>query len=211
MKIKEWYVVTGAVKEGESFEKAVRREIAEETNLQILKITPTKFSFDYAWPKGSKIIKHEKIFLVKVKQDIPKISRWEHINYKWVGKKDFQKEVYWYKNNKNILRDLVIITNLPRFYEKCYAFLRKVPKGKVTTYKEIARALNSKAYQAVGSAMHNNPYSPQVPCHRVVNANGDLGGFYSGSKKKIKMLKEEGVEVKDNRIVDFQKRLFKFK
>jgi methylated-DNA-[protein]-cysteine S-methyltransferase len=100
---------------------------------------------------------------------------------------------------------------MPPFYEKCYAILRKVPKGKVTTYREIAKALNSKAYQAVGSAMHNNPYSPQVPCHRVVNANGNLGGFYSGQKAKIKMLKEEGVEVKENKIVDFEKRLFKFK
>lgn len=100
---------------------------------------------------------------------------------------------------------------MPPFYEKCYTVLRKVPKGKVTTYREIAKALNSKAYQAVGSAMHNNPYSPQVPCHRVVNANGNLGGFYSGQKSKIKMLKEEGVEVKKNKIVDFEKRLFKFK
>ena len=170
MKIKEWYVVTGAVKEGESFEKAVKREVVEETNLQILKITPTSFYFEYAWPKGSKIIKHEKVFLVKVKQDIPKISRWEHINSKWVDKKDFQKEVYWYEDNKNILRDLITMTNLPEFYEKCYAILRKVPKGKVTTYKEIASALNSKAYRLVGSAMHNNPYSPQVPCHRVVRS-----------------------------------------
>lgn len=99
---------------------------------------------------------------------------------------------------------------MPPFYEKCYAVLRKVPKGKVTTYKEIARTLNSKAYRAVGSAMYNNPYSPQVPCHRVVNSNGNLGGFYSGSKKKIQMLKQEGIEVKNNKIVEFQKRLFKF-
>lgn len=99
---------------------------------------------------------------------------------------------------------------MPPFYEKCYAVLRKVPKGKVTTYEEIAKALHSKAYQAVGSAMHNNPYSPQVPCHRVVNSNGNLGGFAGGSKTKIQMLKEEGIEVKDNKIVDFKKRLFKF-
>lgn len=98
---------------------------------------------------------------------------------------------------------------MPLFYEKCYAVLRKVPKGKVTTYKEIAKALNSKAYQSVGSAMHNNPYSPQVPCHRVVNSNGNLGGFAGGSKAKINMLKKEGVEVKDNKIIDFKKRLFK--
>ena len=71
---------------------------------------------------------------------------------------------------------------MPPFYEKCYTILRKVPKGKVTTYREIARALNSKAYQAVGSAMHNNPYSPEVPCHRVVNSNGNLGTDFSPKK-----------------------------
>jgi len=96
------------------------------------------------------------------------------------------------------------------FYEKCYAVLRKVPKGKVTTYREIAKALHSKAYRAVGSAMHNNPYAPQIPCHRVVNSNGDIGGFFSGTKVKIKLLKSEGVEVKDNK-VDLKKYLYKFK
>jgi methylated-DNA-[protein]-cysteine S-methyltransferase len=99
---------------------------------------------------------------------------------------------------------------MPPFYEKCYTVLRKVPKGKVTTYGEIAKVLHSKAYRAVGSAMHNNPYSPAVPCHRVVNSNGDVGGFYSGTKCKIQMLKAEGVDVVNNKI-DLKKHLFKFK
>ena len=98
----------------------------------------------------------------------------------------------------------------PLFYESCYKVLRKVPKGKVTTYKEIARALNSKAYRAVGSAMHNNPYAPQVPCHRVVNSDGNVGGFFSGTKAKIKLLKSEGVEIINNKI-DLNKYLFKLR
>jgi len=102
------------------------------------------------------------------------------------------------------------------FQEKCYAVLRKVSRGKVTTYKEIAKALNSKAYRAVGTAMNKNPYahtiSPEairnrrsvfrgdskrnsgfflVPCHRVINSNGDVGGFFSGTDKKIKLLKKK--------------------
>jgi len=96
------------------------------------------------------------------------------------------------------------------FYENCYAVLRKVPKGKVTTYKEIARALNSKAYRAVGSAMHNNPYAPQVPCHRVVNSGGNVGGFFSGTKTKIKMLESEGIEIKNNKI-NLKKYFYKLK
>jgi methylated-DNA-[protein]-cysteine S-methyltransferase len=49
------------------------------------------------------------------------------------------------------------------FAEKAYALLRKVPKGRVTTYKEIAHALNTRAYRGVGQAMRNNPYAPDVP------------------------------------------------
>jgi methylated-DNA-[protein]-cysteine S-methyltransferase len=86
------------------------------------------------------------------------------------------------------------------FNEKCYSILRKVPKGKVTTYKALAHKLNTKAYRAVGNAMNKNPYAPEVPCHRVINANGELGGFSSGIKNKIKMLKSEGVEIENNRI-----------
>ena len=49
------------------------------------------------------------------------------------------------------------------FAEQAYALLRKVPKGRVTTYKEIAHAMGTKAYQGVGQAMRNNPYAPEVP------------------------------------------------
>jgi methylated-DNA-[protein]-cysteine S-methyltransferase len=96
------------------------------------------------------------------------------------------------------------------FYEKCYAILKKVPKGKVTTYKEIARALNSKAYRVVGTAMNKNPYAPIVPCHRVINSTGELGGFASGLKNKIKLLKSEGIEIKNNKI-DLDKYFYKLR
>jgi methylated-DNA-[protein]-cysteine S-methyltransferase len=86
------------------------------------------------------------------------------------------------------------------FDEKCYSVLRKVPRGKVTTYREIARALHSKAYRAVGNAMNRNPYAPQVPCHRVVCSDGSIGGFASGAKNKAKMLGKEGIEIIKNRI-----------
>jgi methylated-DNA-[protein]-cysteine S-methyltransferase len=94
------------------------------------------------------------------------------------------------------------------FNERCYEILRKVPKGKVTTYKEIAKTLKSKAYRAVGQAMHTNPYAPVVPCHRVVNSNGNIGGFASGINDKIKLLSSEGIEIKKNKL-DLKKYLFK--
>lgn len=95
------------------------------------------------------------------------------------------------------------------FYEKIYAKLRQVPKGKVTTYKELAKAVNSKAYRAVGTAMNKNPYAPKIPCHRVINSDGRVGGFASGTQNKIKMLKTEGVEI-INEKVDLKKFGWKF-
>ncbi len=95
------------------------------------------------------------------------------------------------------------------FNEKCYSVLRKVPRGKVTTYKELAKALKSKAYRAVGNAMNKNPYAPRVPCHRVVQSNGKVGGFASGTKKKAEMLKKEGIEIVNGKI-DLKKYLYKF-
>lgn len=96
------------------------------------------------------------------------------------------------------------------FNQRCYDILRKVPKGRVTTYQALARKLGTKAYRAVGNAMNKNPYAPEVPCHRVVKSNGELGGFAGGSKKKIRLLESEGVTVRESRIVDFEKKFFGF-
>jgi len=92
-----------------------------------------------------------------------------------------------------------------KFSERCYEVLKRVTRGRVTTYGEIARALNSKGFRAVGNAMNKNPYAPVVPCHRVVGAGGRIGGFASGVKRKIGMLKVEGVKVRGGRVVDFKK------
>ena len=96
------------------------------------------------------------------------------------------------------------------FRDRVYKIAKKIPKGKVTTYKELASALNSKAFRAVGTAMNKNPFAPKVPCHRVINSDGKIGGFASGVKKKIKLLRSEGVEIKNSRI-DLKKYLFRFK
>ncbi len=95
------------------------------------------------------------------------------------------------------------------FNERCYFFLRKVPGGKVTTYKALAQALKTNAYRAVGNAMNKNPYAPKVPCHRVVKSDGSVGGFAHGSKKKVSMLKKEGVEIVNGKI-NLKKYLYKF-
>lgn len=96
------------------------------------------------------------------------------------------------------------------FNEKVWELTKKIPKGKVTTYKIIAEKLKTRAYRAVGNALNKNPYWSKVPCHRVINSGGYLGGFSKGIKNKIKLLKKEGVKVKNNKIKNFDKVLFKF-
>jgi len=101
------------------------------------------------------------------------------------------------------------------FDEKVWKLMKEIPKGKVTTYGLIAKKLNTKAYRAVGNACLRNPYAPRVPCHRVVRSNGTIGGFggkTSGQNivNKIRMLQREGVEVRNGRIVDFERVVFRF-
>ena len=88
---------------------------------------------------------------------------------------------------------------------------KKIPKGKVTTYKEIGKKFGGKGqiYRAVGVALNKNPYK-SVPCHRVVLSNGKVGGFAKGTKKKIMLLKKEGIKIKKDKILDFEKILYKF-
>lgn len=96
------------------------------------------------------------------------------------------------------------------FSDGVYELASKIPEGKVSTYKEIAEKLGSRAYRAVGNALNKNPYAPKVPCHRIVNSDGRIGGFATGSRDKIKLLEKEGVKVKEGRIIDFEKVLFRF-
>jgi methylated-DNA-[protein]-cysteine S-methyltransferase len=101
------------------------------------------------------------------------------------------------------------------FSDKIYDLLRKVPAGRVTTYKELAHALGTKAYRGVGQSMRKNPYAPKVPCHRVVAASGRIGGFQgktSGTsiQRKIKMLQDEGVEIHEGKIKNFEEILYRF-
>ena len=80
----------------------------------------------------------------------------------------------------------------------------------MTTYRDIAHKLGSKAYRAVGNAMNRNPYAPEVPCHRVVASDGTLCGFAHGLRAKAKLLREEGVDIRQGRVIDFDKVRFRF-
>jgi len=97
------------------------------------------------------------------------------------------------------------------FNQKCYELLSQIPQGKISTYKQIANILNTKAYRAVGNAMAKNPNPIIVPCHRVIKSDGHIGGYILGIKKKISLLKNEGIVIKQGKIIDFEKHIHSFK
>src|SRR5271169_1872753 len=82
--------------------------------------------------------------------------------------------------------------------KRVYELTSQIPKGRVSTYGAIARALNSSGgSRAVGQILKRNPTPIVVPCHRVVKSDGGIGGYggAEGFPKKIKLLRSEGVEV----------------
>ena len=82
-----------------------------------------------------------------------------------------------------------------KFQIKVWKYLLRIPKGRVKTYKQVAIGIKKpKSARAVANACAKNPYSPKVPCHRVIRSDGALGGFSGpgGIKAKKKLLKKEG-------------------
>ena len=77
------------------------------------------------------------------------------------------------------------------FQSKVFAVVKKIPKGKTLTYKQVAEKIGQPgAYRAVGNALNKN-YDPAIPCHRVVRSDGSVGGYNRGSDQKAKILKAE--------------------
>ena len=84
------------------------------------------------------------------------------------------------------------------FQRKVWLYLKKIPRGKVKTYSDVAKAIGKPlAARAVANAIAKNPYSPQIPCHRVIRSDGSLGGYSGkgGVKTKKLLLKKEGVTI----------------
>ncbi|MBS3066349.1 MGMT family protein [Candidatus Pacearchaeota archaeon] len=94
--------------------------------------------------------------------------------------------------------------------QKIYSNLKKVPKGKVITYKELGKAVNSKAYRFVGTCMKENKYPKEIPCYKVVLSDGRIGNYSSsgGVKSKIKKLEADGIKVVNGK-VDLKEYLYK--
>ena len=94
---------------------------------------------------------------------------------------------------------------------RVYKKLLQVPKGKITTYGELSKAVGLKNGQrAIGMIMKKNPFPVIVPCHRVVKSDSKIGGYAYGESVKSRMLADEGIKIKDGKIIDFDKKKFYF-
>ena len=83
-----------------------------------------------------------------------------------------------------------------KFQLKVWSYLKKIPRGKVKTYSQIAKAIGKPlAARAVANAIGKNPCPPMIPCHRVIRSDGSLGGYSGkgGIKTKKMLLKKEGI------------------
>jgi methylated-DNA-[protein]-cysteine S-methyltransferase len=93
------------------------------------------------------------------------------------------------------------------FDERVYEAVRSIPRGPVTTYGTIARAIGCGSARAVGQALKRNPHAPETPCHRVIAADRTLGGFMGGLatdtlQRKETLLAAEGVLFENGRLLD---------
>ncbi len=88
-----------------------------------------------------------------------------------------------------------------RFEELVYAKVKEIPRGSVTTYREVAIAIGrGRSYRAVGNALNKNPHPITVPCHRVVRSDFTIGGFSKGAEEKKRLLSGEGVKFVGGRV-----------
>lgn len=96
-------------------------------------------------------------------------------------------------------------------FEKIYEQVRKIPRGKVATYGQIAMlAGNPRWARAVGYALHSNPDPDGIPCYRVVNRFGGLAPAFAfgGAERQAELLRTDGIEVREDNTVDLEKYLW---
>ena len=95
--------------------------------------------------------------------------------------------------------------------QKVFKKLLEVPMGQITTYGELSKAVGLKNGQRViGRIMNKNPYPVIVPCHRVVMSTGKIGGYAYGEHIKTKLLNDEGIEIKNGKILDLENKIYRF-
>ncbi|MCD6381826.1 MAG: endonuclease V [Candidatus Aenigmarchaeota archaeon] len=98
---------------------------------------------------------------------------------------------------------------VPNLYEKIYDLVKQIPRGKISTYKQIAISLGDPiAARAVGQVLSENKRLDEIPCYRVIHTDGRVGKYRLGEKEKIKRLKKDGVKIISEKVVNFNEVLF---
>jgi len=93
---------------------------------------------------------------------------------------------------------------------KLQRLLTQIPKGKITTYKEISHAMGMKGYRHIGQLLSKNPEPDKYPCYKVVCSNGSLGGYSGRIKNKVQRLQNDGIVIKNDIVLNFESVFFKF-
>ena len=115
--------------------------------------------------------------------------------------------------NKNSIRTeedaIRFLSNKTEFERKVLVATFKIPKGKITTYKKIAKKIGKPhAYRAVANALKKNPLHPIIPCHRVVRSDGRFGGEKKRAEARRELVKKEGIPIENGRIKISEEILF---
>lgn len=196
-----------AIKYGLSFPDTYQDTPFHDPNWQIIRVKGSKKAFLWTYERNGYINLN-----VKVK---PEWRDFWRKTYNSVTPGYHQNKEHWNtiildgtipdKDIKQMIAESYdLVTDSPT--KRIYEAVKKIPKGHVATYAQIARlAGNEKMSRAVGNALHNNPDPDNIPCFRVVNSKGELpGNFAFGEGVQERLLKDDGIEVVNGK-VDIEK------
>lgn len=89
--------------------------------------------------------------------------------------------------------------------------LKEIPKGKLTTYKLLARSVGrSRSIRPIANILAKNFWPERFPCYKVIKSDGKIGGYKLGVQKKKALLNKEGIRIKNNKVINFRKYLYPF-
>lgn len=190
-----WGFPKGGVEQGERFIDTAVRELKEETGIdRFFVISGFRTQYSYAH-KERKEMARETVVLYIAKTDtaIVKLSR-EHTAFRWLPYDAMVKTISFDNARRPFVRACRFLAGVKKIIalqEKVYDETRRIPKGKVVSYADIARRCGSTP-RAVARMLANS-YDARVPCHRVISSSGAILGYNKGAKEKERLLRSEGV------------------
>lgn len=190
-----WGIPKGRMEKGEHPRDAALRELKEETkSARFFIINGFRVPYRYVHGKG-KEMSHKTVvaYLVKTDSAAVTLSR-EHTAFRWASYEEAMRLIVFRSARTPIARVHRFLAGAKKIIalqEKVYDETRRIPKGKVVSYADIARRCGTSP-RMVARILANN-YDNRVPCHRVVSSSGMLLGYNRKAKEKERLLRKEGV------------------